>query len=78
MFSDWNPYTIEDAYKGQQFLTYSVEKKFADLATIEFAEKHPEIDITLRRQLIHFRGSDSERCLHSGPFLDLWSFHPWI
>ncbi|SJK98679.1 uncharacterized protein ARMOST_01948 [Armillaria ostoyae] len=45
---DWNPVTKEQAIaSGQPFPVYIAQKKYADLAVVEFAEKHPEIDVTL-------------------------------
>ncbi|KAK0192885.1 hypothetical protein F5146DRAFT_979453 [Armillaria mellea] len=45
---DWNPVTKEQAIAaGQPILVYVAQKKYADLAVVGFAEKHPEIDITL-------------------------------
>ncbi|KAK0449835.1 uncharacterized protein EV420DRAFT_766693 [Desarmillaria tabescens] len=46
--NDWNPITKEQAIaSGQPFPIYIAQKKYADLAVVEFAEKHPEIDVTL-------------------------------
>ncbi|PBK90041.1 NAD(P)-binding protein [Armillaria gallica] len=45
---DWNPVTKEQAIaSGQAFTVYMAQKKYADLAVVEFAEKHPETDVTL-------------------------------
>ncbi|KAK0220396.1 hypothetical protein IW262DRAFT_1020743 [Armillaria fumosa] len=45
---DWNPVTKEQAIaSGHPFTVYVAQKKYADLAVVEFAEKHPEIDVTL-------------------------------
>ncbi|KAK0203427.1 hypothetical protein DFS33DRAFT_1474538 [Desarmillaria ectypa] len=45
---DWNPITKEEAIaSGSPFHVYVAEKKYSDMAVVEFAESHPEIDITL-------------------------------
>ncbi|SJK98706.1 uncharacterized protein ARMOST_01975 [Armillaria ostoyae] len=45
---DWNPVTKEQAIaSGYPFTVYAAQKKYTDLAVVEFAEKHPEIDVTL-------------------------------
>ncbi|KAK0192981.1 hypothetical protein F5146DRAFT_526612 [Armillaria mellea] len=45
---DWNPITKEEAIaSGSPFHVYVAEKKYSDLAVVEFAESHPEVDITL-------------------------------
>jgi len=45
---DWNSITKEQgtAPDANAFVAYAAEKKFAELAVWEFAEKHPHIDIT--------------------------------
>ncbi|KAJ7679751.1 hypothetical protein B0H17DRAFT_1206398 [Mycena rosella] len=45
--NDWVPVTKQDAIKGNSFVVYIAEKKFAEQAVLEFAEKHPEMDITV-------------------------------
>lgn len=47
--TDWNPITKEEAFSGDQWAAYAAEKKFADQAALEFADTHPEIDLTLRK-----------------------------
>ncbi|SJK98814.1 uncharacterized protein ARMOST_02083 [Armillaria ostoyae] len=50
---DWNPITKEEAIaSGSPFHVYVAEKKYSDLAVVEFAESHPEIDITLERNIV--------------------------
>ncbi|CAK5283566.1 unnamed protein product [Mycena citricolor] len=45
---DWNPVTRELALASDAppLLTYSASKKFAELALWDWAEKHPEVDVT--------------------------------
>ncbi|KAK0203487.1 hypothetical protein DFS33DRAFT_1225952, partial [Desarmillaria ectypa] len=44
----YNPVTKEQAIaSGQPLPVHVAQKKYADLAVVEFAEKHPEIDVTL-------------------------------
>ncbi|KAJ7643868.1 hypothetical protein FB45DRAFT_823642 [Roridomyces roridus] len=45
--NDWVPITKEQAIKGNAFELYIGEKKFAEQAVLEFADKHPEMDITI-------------------------------
>ncbi|KAK0494516.1 hypothetical protein EDD18DRAFT_346067 [Armillaria luteobubalina] len=45
---DWNSVTKEAAIaSGAPFPIYQASKKEADIAVLEFAESHPEIDVTL-------------------------------
>ncbi|KAK0199413.1 hypothetical protein DFS33DRAFT_1376442 [Desarmillaria ectypa] len=45
---NWNPITKEAAIaSGHPFLVYVAEKKYSDLAVVEFSHIHPEIDVTL-------------------------------
>ncbi|KAG7448894.1 NAD(P)-binding protein, partial [Guyanagaster necrorhizus] len=45
---DWNAITKEEAIaSGVPFHVYVAEKKYSDMAVVEFAESHPEIDLTL-------------------------------
>ncbi|KAJ7616159.1 hypothetical protein DFH06DRAFT_110841 [Mycena polygramma] len=44
---DWNPVTKEMALTGgNEMVTYSASKKFAELALWEWAEKHPHVEVT--------------------------------
>ncbi|KAJ6535066.1 hypothetical protein B0H19DRAFT_1184847 [Mycena capillaripes] len=44
---DWNPVTREMALTGgNEMVTYSASKKFAELALWEWAEKHPHVEVT--------------------------------
>ncbi|KAJ6476236.1 hypothetical protein C8R45DRAFT_1009301 [Mycena sanguinolenta] len=45
--NDWVPVTREQAAEGNQFVLYTAEKKFGEQAVLEFAGKHPEMDITI-------------------------------
>ncbi|KAJ7750661.1 hypothetical protein DFH07DRAFT_544559 [Mycena maculata] len=47
--NDWVPVTKEQALEGNlsAFLLYVAEKKFGELAVLDFADKHPEMDITI-------------------------------
>ncbi|KAF7375001.1 Epimerase domain-containing protein [Mycena sanguinolenta] len=49
--SYWVPVTkeqaVEEAAKGNHFVLYTAEKKFGEQAVLEFADKHPEMDITI-------------------------------
>ncbi|KAF7330424.1 Epimerase domain-containing protein [Mycena venus] len=44
---DWVAVTKEQAVEGNPFVLYIAEKKFGEQAVLEFAEKHPEMDITI-------------------------------
>ncbi|KAK0193281.1 hypothetical protein F5146DRAFT_375744 [Armillaria mellea] len=44
----WNTITKEEAIaSGHPFLIYVAQKKYSDLAVVEFSHIHPEIDVTL-------------------------------
>ncbi|KAF7358482.1 Epimerase domain-containing protein [Mycena venus] len=44
---DWNPVTKEMALAGgNEMLTYSASKKFAEIALWEWADKHPHVEVT--------------------------------
>ncbi|KAJ7799832.1 hypothetical protein B0H14DRAFT_3156292 [Mycena olivaceomarginata] len=45
--NDWVPVTKEQALKGNDFTLYIAEKKFGEQAVLNFADKHPEMDITI-------------------------------
>ncbi|KAJ6584058.1 hypothetical protein DFH09DRAFT_1144184 [Mycena vulgaris] len=45
--NDWVPVTKEDAIGGNPFVVYIAEKKFGEQAVLEFADTHPEMDITI-------------------------------
>ncbi|KAJ6531133.1 NAD(P)-binding protein [Mycena capillaripes] len=45
--NDWVPVTKEQALEGNPFVLYIAEKKFAEQAVLDFADKHPEMDITI-------------------------------
>ncbi|KAF7374999.1 Epimerase domain-containing protein [Mycena sanguinolenta] len=45
--NDWVPVTKEQAVEGNHFVLYTAEKKFGEQAVLEFADKHPEMDITI-------------------------------
>ncbi|KAJ3782686.1 hypothetical protein GGU10DRAFT_378328 [Lentinula aff. detonsa] len=45
---DFHPVTLEEAKScGNPNLIYTAEKKFADMAILNFADKHPEMDVTI-------------------------------
>ncbi|KAK0470373.1 uncharacterized protein EV420DRAFT_1634795 [Desarmillaria tabescens] len=45
---NWNSITKEEAIASRHpFLVYVAEKKYSDLAVVEFSHIHPEIDVTL-------------------------------
>ncbi|KAJ7143525.1 hypothetical protein C8R43DRAFT_953966 [Mycena crocata] len=44
---DWVPVTKEEAIEGNSFVLYIAEKKFGEQAVLDFADKHPEMDITI-------------------------------
>ncbi|KAF7303873.1 Epimerase domain-containing protein [Mycena indigotica] len=44
---DWVSVTKEEALVGNSFVLYMAEKKFGELAVLEYAEEHPEMDITI-------------------------------
>ncbi|KAJ7250463.1 hypothetical protein B0H12DRAFT_1052333 [Mycena haematopus] len=41
------PVTKEQAVEGNPFVLYIAEKKFGEQAVLDFADKHPEMDITI-------------------------------
>ncbi|KAJ7154748.1 hypothetical protein C8R46DRAFT_443045 [Mycena filopes] len=45
--NDWVSLTKEQAMAGNHFVLYTAEKKFAEQAIVEFADKHPEMGITI-------------------------------
>ncbi|KAF8205561.1 hypothetical protein K438DRAFT_1931904 [Mycena galopus ATCC 62051] len=45
--NDWVPVTKEQALEGNPFVLYTAEKKFGEQAVLDFADKHPEMDITI-------------------------------
>ncbi|KAJ3918055.1 hypothetical protein F5877DRAFT_79351 [Lentinula edodes] len=46
--NDYFAVTIEEAKSsGNPGVIYSAEKKFAEIAVLEFADKHPEMDVTI-------------------------------
>ncbi|KAJ7931418.1 hypothetical protein B0H13DRAFT_2308576 [Mycena leptocephala] len=45
--NDWVPVTKEQAVEGNPFVLYIAEKKFGEQAVLDFADKHPEMDITI-------------------------------
>ncbi|KAJ3865715.1 hypothetical protein EV359DRAFT_80232 [Lentinula novae-zelandiae] len=46
--NDYFAVTIEEAKNsGNPGVIYSAEKKFAEIAVLEFADKHPEMDVTI-------------------------------
>lgn len=47
MCADWNSITKEGASAGDHWAAYTAAKKFADQAALEFADAHPEIDVTI-------------------------------
>ncbi|KAJ7701487.1 hypothetical protein B0H17DRAFT_1195272 [Mycena rosella] len=44
---DWVPVTKEQAVDGNSFVVYTAEKKFGEQAMVEFANTHPEMEITI-------------------------------
>ncbi|KAK7033053.1 epimerase domain-containing protein [Favolaschia claudopus] len=45
---DWVPVTKEQAVEGNNvFILYTAEKKFGEQAVLDFADSHPEMDITI-------------------------------
>ena len=47
--TDWNPVTKELALQGTS--TYAAAKKFAELAVWEWAEAHPDVDVTTSKSI---------------------------
>ncbi|KAJ7022728.1 hypothetical protein C8F04DRAFT_1213486 [Mycena alexandri] len=45
--NDWVPVTKEQAVEGNHFVLYIAEKKFGEQAVLEFANQHPEMDVTI-------------------------------
>ncbi|KAJ7167667.1 hypothetical protein C8R46DRAFT_950733 [Mycena filopes] len=45
--NDWVPVTKEQAMADNHFVLYIAEKKFGEQAVLEFADQHPEMDITI-------------------------------
>ncbi|KAJ6558121.1 NAD(P)-binding protein [Mycena capillaripes] len=45
--NDWVEVTKEQALEGNPFVLYVAEKKFGEQAVLDFADKHPEMDITV-------------------------------
>ncbi|KAF5365219.1 hypothetical protein D9758_005449 [Tetrapyrgos nigripes] len=46
--NDWNPITLEKAREtGDPYDVYFAEKKYADLAILDFVKTHPHFDITM-------------------------------
>jgi len=45
--NDWVPVTKEQAVQSSAFGLYIAEKKFGEQAVLDFADKHPEMDITI-------------------------------
>ena len=47
-FQDWNPATKEDVLAGDKdpFYVYAASKAIAERSLWEWAESHPEIDVT--------------------------------
>ncbi|KAJ6466593.1 hypothetical protein C8R47DRAFT_1056483 [Mycena vitilis] len=44
---DFVPVTKEQAIEGNPFVLYIAEKKFGEQAVLDYADKHPEMDITI-------------------------------
>ena len=45
--TDWNPVTKEDGlHSDMKQVTYAASKKYAELAVWEWAEAHPDVDVT--------------------------------
>jgi nucleoside-diphosphate-sugar epimerase len=52
---DWNSLTKEDAlHSDVKIDVYSVSKKYAELAVWEWAEAHPDVDVTTSKSIILF------------------------
>jgi hypothetical protein len=53
---DWNPITKEQALASNDFMTiYAASKKYAELSIWEWADKHPDVEMTVREcQLLLF------------------------
>ncbi|KAJ7069496.1 hypothetical protein C8F01DRAFT_1363671 [Mycena amicta] len=45
--NDWVNVTKEQALEGNSFVLYIAEKKFAEQAVLQYAEEHPDMDITI-------------------------------
>jgi nucleoside-diphosphate-sugar epimerase len=52
--ADWVPVTKEQALQGNDFTLYIAEKKFGEQAVLDFADKHPEMDITICEHCFYF------------------------
>ena len=54
-FADWNPVTKENAlHSGEKWVIYEAAKKYAELAVWEWAESHPDVDVTTCKSIILF------------------------
>ena len=50
---DWNPVTKEDALlSDNKHIIYAASKKYAELAVWEWAEAHPDVDVTTSKSII--------------------------
>ena len=47
--TDWNPVTKELALQGSN--AYPAAKKFAELSVWEWAEAHPDVDVTTSKPI---------------------------
>ena len=53
--TDWNPVTKEDGLESdEKQVTYAASKKYAELAVWEWAEAHPDVDVTTSKSIISF------------------------
>ena len=50
---DWNPVTKEDVlHSDDKYVIYAASKKYAELAVWEWAEAHPDVDVTTSKSMI--------------------------
>ena len=53
MSTDWNPVTKENAlHSDEKRIIYAASKKYAELAVWEWAEAHPDVDVTTSKSII--------------------------
>ena len=74
--TDWNPVTKEDALHDEDSnVAYQASKKYAELAVWEWAEAHPDVDVTTSKSIILFFALklSLQLSLNSTPNLHLWS-----
>jgi nucleoside-diphosphate-sugar epimerase len=80
--TDWSPITKEDGLNSdEKKITYAASKKYAELAVWEWAEAHPDVDVTTSKVsiIIFFPFFPSKNfVLNSSPTLHLRSIRTQV